>query len=32
LTYDNDFAKVKKIRCMKPEDYLKILKEEGVQE
>lgn len=31
LTYDNDFAKVKKIRCMKPEDYLKILKEEGVQ-
>lgn len=27
LTYDNDFAKVKKIRCMKPEDYLKTLKE-----
>lgn len=30
LTYDNDFAKVKNIRCMKPEDCLKILKEEGV--
>lgn len=27
LTYDNDFAKVKKIRCMKPGDYLKTLKE-----
>lgn len=25
LTYDNDFAKVKNIRCMKPDDYLKIL-------
>ena len=25
LTYDNDFAKVKKLRCMKPEDYLKML-------
>ncbi|MBM4065188.1 MAG: type II toxin-antitoxin system VapC family toxin [Planctomycetes bacterium] len=22
LTYDDDFAKVKKIQCMKPEDYL----------
>lgn len=30
LTYDNDFAKVKSIRCMKPEDYLKIL--EGISE
>ena len=29
LTYDDDFAKVRKIRCMKPEDYLKKLKEEG---
>ena len=28
LTYDDDFAKVKKIQCMKPEDYLKKLKEE----
>ena len=25
LTYDNDFAYVKKIRCMKPEEYLEIL-------
>ncbi len=25
LTYDNDFAKVKCIRCMKPEDYLQML-------
>ena len=28
LTYDDDFAKVRKIRCMKPEDYLKKLKRE----
>jgi len=28
LTYDDDFAKVRKIRCMKPEDYLKKLKKE----
>lgn len=28
LSYDDDFAKVKKIQCMKPEDYLKKLKEE----
>lgn len=27
LTYDDDFAKVKKIRCMKSGDYLKTLKE-----
>lgn len=31
LTYDNDFATVKKVRCMKPEDYLKLLKEEGIR-
>lgn len=30
LTYDNDFAKVKSIRCMKPEEYLKVLKGEGL--
>ena len=29
LTYDDDFAKVRKIRCIKPEDYLKKLKMEG---
>jgi len=29
LTYDNDFANVKKIRCMKPEDYLEILEKSG---
>jgi predicted nucleic acid-binding protein len=28
LTYDDDFAKVRKIRCLKTEDYLKKLKEE----
>jgi|GEM_PF-3166438 len=28
LTYDSDFAKVKKIRCMKPEDYLKSLSDQ----
>ncbi len=27
LTYDDDFAKVRKIRCKKTEDYLKKLKE-----
>lgn len=31
LTYDNAFAKVKSIRCMKPEDYLKILEKEGLK-
>ena len=25
LTYDSDFANVKQIRCLKPEDYLKTL-------
>ncbi len=29
LTYDDDFAKVRKIRCMKLEDYLKKLEKEG---
>lgn len=29
LTYDDDFAKVRKIRCMKPEDYLRKLEKEG---
>ncbi len=28
LTYDDDFAKVKKIQCVKPEDYLEKLKQE----
>lgn len=31
LTYDDDFARAKKIRCMKPEDCLRLLKEEGIQ-
>jgi len=30
LTYDDGFAKVRKILCMKPEDYLKKLKEERI--
>lgn len=25
LTYDNDFAKVKSLRCIRPDDYLKTL-------
>lgn len=28
LTYDKDFANVKNIRCMKPEDYLKAMEKE----
>ncbi|HHT9135968.1 MAG TPA: type II toxin-antitoxin system VapC family toxin [Candidatus Wunengus sp. YC60] len=28
LTYDDDFAKVKKIQCMKPEDYLEKLEKD----
>lgn len=31
LTYDNAFAKVKNIRCMKPEEYLKISEKEGLK-
>lgn len=30
LTYDHDFAKVTKIKCLKPDDYLEVLKAEGL--
>ena len=30
LTYDNDFEKVKKIKCMKPEEYLEAVRKKGL--
>jgi len=30
LTFDKDYANVDKIQCMKPEDYLKLLKDKGI--
>lgn len=29
LTYDKDFATVTKIKCLKPDDYLEVLRAEG---